>query len=79
MKYYIVKVGAIDEKMINGIKRFDKKVEIVDNLNDCDIVVLQRGWTDSMEAIEEYNLACELHKRCNEGYIYVDEYTVRVN
>ena len=82
MKYYIIKPtnNKIDENIINGIKELDKNAEIVYTLEDCDIVVLQKGWTRSKNACDERNRAYfELKKPCKEAHIYLTYETIHLN
>jgi len=58
----------------------DKGAEIVNKIEDCDIVILQQGWTRSKIAVAEKNRASfELKKNCREGYLYTDKYKVHLN
>ena len=77
MIQYIIKKKCEkeDKELIAGIKRIDKQAKFTDKLEDCDIAVMQRGWTKSKVATHEWNRAVsELHKPCREGYLYTDKY-----
>ena len=66
--------------MLEGIRRLDKEAEIVDSLDECDIAVLQHGWTMSRTAVTEKNRASfELRKPCREGYLYTDKYAAHIS
>ena len=82
MKYYIIKKksAAIRQDILDGIRRTDNNAKVVDELENCDIAVLQQGWTMSRTAVAERNRALsELHKPCREGYLYTDKYKAHVN
>ena len=50
------------------------------NIDDCDIGILQKGWSRSKVAVLERNrLISELGKRCDEWYVYIDRYSVHLN
>jgi len=73
MKYYVIKKRSekIQENLIEGIRDIDPSPEFVDALEDCDIAVMQRGWTRSKAAVDEWNRALHvLGKTCSEGYNY---------
>ena len=79
MTYYIIKkkCDQVSDELITGIKHLDKHATFTDKLEDCDIAVMQRGWTKSKIATHEWNRAVsELHKPCKEGYLYTDKYAV---
>ena len=81
MKYYIIrpKCSKKDKKLIAGIMQIDPDAVITDNLEDCDIAVMQRNWTRSKYAVEIYEKAAKLHKRRDEGYLYTDKYKAVVS
>ena len=82
MKYYIIKAKSVSvrEDILQGLRRMDKDAEIVDRIEDCDVAILQQGWTRSKTAIAEKNRASfDFKKPCREGYLYTDKYKVRVN
>ena len=82
MRYYIVKPRShtISENLISGILSLDKDAIFVMNIDDCDIGILQKGWSRSKVAVAERNrLTSELGKRCEEGYLYIDRYSVHLN
>ena len=79
MIYYIIKKKCEkeDKNLIAGIKHLDKHAEFTDKLENCDIAVMQHGWTKSKVATHEWNRAVsERHKPCKEGYLYTDKYAV---
>ena len=82
MKYYVIKkkTDKIRADIIDGVMKMDKDAEFVDTLEDCDIAVLQQGWTKSKTAVEEKERAYfKLKKQCKEGYVYTDRYTAHLN
>lgn len=82
MKYYIIKPKKdnIDTKLIEGIKSIDRNAEITDVIDECDVAVLQKGWTRSKTAVQERNHQCfERNKSCREGNVYLERYAVHVN
>lgn len=82
MKYYIIKKKSenVSSTIINGIRRMDNEAEFVNSLEECDLAVLQQGWTRSRTAVNERNRASfELRKPCREGFLYTDKYTVHLN
>lgn len=82
MKYYIIKAKSVSvrEDILQGLHQVDKNAEIVSKIEDCDIVILQQGWTHSKTAIAEKDQASfELKKPCREGYLYTDKYKVHLN
>ena len=82
MKYYIIKAKSVSvrEDILQGLHQMDENVEIVNKIEDCDIVILQQGWTRSKTAIAEKDQASfDLKKPCHEGYLYTDKYKVRIN
>lgn len=69
MKYFILKplnVG-IDRQLVEKIQSINKAAEFSDTLEDCDVVVLQSGWSKSVIATKLYNQAQVLHKKIKEG------------
>ena len=82
MKYYIIKAKSVSVRadILQGLHQMDENAEIVNKIEDCDIVVLQQGWTHSKTAIAEKNRAYfELKRPCREGYLYTDKYKVHLN
>ena len=82
MKYYIIKKksASVNQNIIDGIRIMDNNAEFVKNLEDCNIAILQQGWTHSRTAVAEKNRASfELRIPCREGYVYTDKYNVHLN
>lgn len=81
MKYYISKPNAhkLDEDILNGIKRTDGEVIIVDSLEKADVCVFQNGWTKSRICVSEYHMARDRKIKRVEGYLYKDKYNVKLN
>ena len=82
MKYYIIKAKSVSvrEDIVQGLRQMDKGAEIVNKIEDCDIAILQQGWTRSKNAIaEKVHASYGLKKPCREGYFYTDKYKVRLN
>lgn len=82
MKYYIIKAKSVSirEDIVQGLNQIDKDAEIVNKIEDCDIAILQHGWTRSKTAVVEKNFASlKLRKPCREGYVYTDKYKVHLN
>ncbi len=79
MKYYIIKAKSVSirEDIIQVLNQIDKDAEIVGKIEDCDIAILQHGWTRSKTAVAEKNFASlKLRKPCREGYVYTDKYNI---
>lgn len=82
MKYYIIKPRSAypDETIIKGILTADKSAKIVNTLDECDIAILQKGWTRSKIAVTEWKRQqFERRKPCHEGYLYRDKYKIHIN
>ena len=82
MDYYIIKrkKEKIREDILDGIFHIDKDAKIVDSLEKADIAVLQQGWTRSRIAVaEQIRASQKLHIKCQEGYLYTDNYSVHLN
>ena len=81
MKFYVIKPKSaeIDERISAGMLNIDPYSTAVPSLEECDIAILQKGWTRSKSAVQEYRKAQELHIPCREGYMYTDKYSVRLN
>ena len=82
MKYYIIKAKSVSirEDIVQGLNQIDKDAEIVNKIEDCDIAILQHGWTCSKAAVAEKNfVSLKLRKPCREGYVYTDKYKVHLN
>lgn len=80
MKYYIIKQvkDPVDPNLTAGIREIDPDAEIVHSLGECDIAVLQRGWTRSRVAVTEKNRQTFVrHKPCREGYVYTERFLAR--
>ena len=57
----------------------DKSAEIVNRLEDCNMVIMQQGWSRSRYAVMEWNRASmELNIPCREGYLYTDAFYASV-
>ena len=74
-KYYIIKGRGVSKQrdILMGIRKHDKHAEMVDNLDDCDVAVLQKGWTRSKFARADYAHAKSLRIRCDQGHYYIDK------
>lgn len=81
MKFYVIKPKSaeIDERIIAGMLNIDPQGAAVSSLEECDIAILQKGWTRSKSAVQEYHKAHELHIPCREGYLYTDKYSIHLN
>lgn len=81
MKYYIIKAKSVSirENIVQGLNQIDKDAEIVNKIENCDIAILQHGWTRSKTAVAEKNFASLIRKPCREGYVYTDKYKVHLN
>ena len=81
MRYYIIKAQSVsvNEKIIAGIKESDESAVIVNSLYDCDIAVLQKGFTRSKVAVAEMKRLRESGKPCVEGNLYLDRYRVKIS
>ena len=82
MKYYIIKAKSVSvrEDILQGLRQMDKSADIVNKIEDCDIAILQQGWTRSKTAIAEKDQASYGFKKpCREGYLYTDKYKVHLN
>ncbi len=81
MKFYVIKPKSaeVDERIVAGILNIDPQSAAVSSLEECNIAILQKGWTRSKSAVQEYHRARELHIPCREGYAYTDKYKVRLN
>ena len=81
MKIYVIKSKSaeIDERIIAGMLNIDPQTAAVSSLEECDIAILQKGWTRSKSAVQEYHRAREMHIPCREGYLYTDKYKVHLN
>lgn len=81
MKFYVIKPKSaeIDEQIIAGMLNIDPQAAAVSSLKECDIAILQKGWTHSKSAVQEYHGARELRIPCREGYAYTDKYKVHLN
>lgn len=81
MKYYIIKPKSHDfsRTMIENIKKLDSKAEFVEYLCECDIAVLQKGWSNSKISVEEMKLATVMCKEVRESYLYTERYKVHLN
>ena len=81
MKFYVIKPKSaeVDERIIIGMLNIDPYPAAVPSLEECDIAILQKGWTRSKSAVQEYHKAQELHIPCREGYMYTDKYSVHLN
>jgi len=80
MKVYIIKPKSapVNDVLKYNIETIGTEIEFVDYLVDCDIAVLQNGWTRSTYAIKEKEMAEKLHKRIEEGYMY-ERFKVHLN
>ena len=81
MKYYILKAKSalIDENIINGIKESDSKAVIVSSSDDCDIAVLQKGFTRSKVAVAEFKRLRESGKPYREGNLYLERWNAKIS
>ncbi len=81
MRYYIIKAQSVsvNEKIVDGIKESDKGAVIVNAPDDCDIAVLQKGFTRSKVAVAEMKRLRESGKPCVEGNLYLDRYRVKIS
>ena len=79
--YYIIKPTSVmyDENIIKNFMEIHPDAKMATKLEDCEEVILQKGWTRSKKAVAEKELAATLQKKCNEGYIYKDFYKVHLN
>ena len=81
MKFYVIKpkTAETDKQIVIGMLNLDPYPTAVKSLEECDIAILQEGWTRSKCAVKEYHKAQELHIPCKEGYLYTDKYKVHLN
>ncbi len=81
MKIYVIKPKSaeIDERIVAGMLNIDSQAVAVSSLKECDIAILQKGWTRSKNAVQEYHSARELHIPCREGYLYTDKYRAHLS
>ena len=81
MKYYIIKAKSVlnNEEMIEGIRSVDQEAEFVDEFVECDMAILQPGWTRSNAAVEVYKSAKNKHVKCIEGYNYIHKFSAHIN
>lgn len=81
MIYYIVKAQKtpINSKIIDGICALDKVAQFTDNIDMCDVVVCQKGWTRSKSAIDDWLKAKELGITIKEGNVFIDKYKIKLN
>lgn len=81
MKYYISKPKAheLDKKLVEGIQRTDNDAEFVANIDEADVCVFQSGWTTSRTCIKERNYTRDKHIKRAEGYVYTEEFKVKLN
>ena len=79
--YYIVKPKSVktDETLMKNIQRMDKKAVFIDDYLIADVIIMQKGWTNSAYCGMIYRDAMAYHKRIQEGYLYTDEYKVHLN
>jgi len=72
MRYYIIKPedSKLDKKLMTGICAVDKEAAFSDTLKVCDIAVLQKDWTRSKSAVNEWKEAVGLGISVREGYFY---------
>lgn len=78
--FYVIKPKTInyDSKMLDGIKECYPTAKQVFSIDDADTIILQKGYTRSHNAIEEY-ISIKGKKRCLEGYLFTDKYKVHLN
>lgn len=81
MKFYVIKPKSaeVDERISVGMLNIYPQAVAVPSLEECDIVILQKGWTRSKSAVQEYHKAKELHIPCREGCMYTDKYSIHLN
>ena len=81
MKIYVIKPKSaeVDERISTGMLNIDSHSAAVPSLEECDIAILQKGWTRSKSAVQEYHKARKMHIPCREGYLYTDKYRVHLN
>lgn len=81
MKFYVIKPKSVevDEQIVAGMLNIDPQAVAAPSLEECEIAILQKGWTRSKSAIQEYHKAHELHIPCREGYMYTDKYSIHLN
>lgn len=81
MKYYILKPqkAPIKDEIMKGICSLDKTAQFTDSIDNCNIVVCQKGWTRSKSAIEDWLKAKELGITIKEGNVFTDKYKVKIN
>ena len=80
MKYYIIKPRSAecDNDLLSRIAEIDTSVTLVEDINDADICVLQKGFSKSKIAVNEYLYAIEHGIKCVEQYMY-DKVSVKLN
>lgn len=81
MKIYIIKpkTKKINKNIIQNFLMFNPADEFTDNINEADKCILQKGWTTSKYAMDEYIYAHKHNIPCIEGYIYTDLFHVHLN
>jgi len=82
MKYYIIKPNSskVSTELMDGIKSIDTSATFVKTIEECNIAVLQKGWTNSKIAVAEMQRAIkELKLPCREGYFYTDRVKAHLN
>ena len=82
MNYYIIKPkrNPVDDRIIEGVQKMDKESQIVNALDECDIAILQKGWTRSKVCLSEQERQVkERQKPCKEAYLYADACKVQLS
>ncbi len=81
MRYYIVKAQSVsvNEKIVDGIMESDKCAVFVNAPDDCDVAVLQKGFTRSKCAVAEMKRLRESGKPCVEGNLYLERCRAKIS